>query len=153
MKTIPGEIVEKVCSEMNRYSESRMGEEAARFLRQQPYLVQFLQEFTADFPSEVQQLSLYLAYLSWKICSRGWGCTMPRLAWEHCYQCFLKERRIWQETKSFSQRKSSQPYLMQCLKTFVEEDRTIFKGEVERGSIFLILKSIVCAFERAASRL
>jgi hypothetical protein len=99
MKTIPGEIVEKVCSEMNRYSESRMSEEAARFLRQQPYLIQFLQEFTADFPSEVQQLSLYLAYLIWKICSRGWGCTMPRLAWEHCYQCFLRERRLWRKKK------------------------------------------------------
>lgn len=154
MKTIPAEIVEKVCSEMDRYSESRMSEEAGRFLRQQPHLVQFLQEFTADFRPEVQQFSLYLSYLIWKICSRGWGHKLPRLAWELCYQSFLKERELWREDKRFPGRKSTQPHLIQCLKTFLQEDYTgIFKKDVERGSLFLILKSVIASFEKAVNRI
>jgi hypothetical protein len=152
MKTIPSEIVEKVCSELDRYSESRMREEAGRFLRQQPHLVQFLQEFTADFHPEIQQFSLYLSYLIWKICGRGWGNKVPKLTWELCYQSFLKERQIWKEGRPLSQRKNNQPYLLQCLKTFLEEDHNgIFKKDVERGSLFLILKSVISAFEKAAA--
>lgn len=150
MDAIPVEAVEKVCGQLNRYSEAQMTEEAKRFLRQQPYLVQFLQEFTADFCSEIQHLSLYLAYLIWKICLHGWGCTIPRVAWEVCYQSFVKERTLWRRRDKLQDHVSLQPHLVRYLRCYLEETRNgMFKNDVEKGALLLILGGVISAFSNS----
>ncbi|MBI1870795.1 MAG: hypothetical protein HYS07_06355 [Chlamydiae bacterium] len=152
MEVISSDVVKNICFEMRKYPESRMSQEASRFLRQQPQLVQFLQEFTQDFKLEVQQLSLYLSYWIWKACTKGWGRKMPRLDWTLCYHCFLKERETWKDQETLLSRKSTQPHLIHFLGNLIQEDHSdLFKEDVGKSSIVLILRCVIAAFEKAVS--
>lgn len=153
MRTIPGKTVERVWTEINGWTEVRMSLEANRFLRQQPHIVDFLREFTVEWHKDIQQLALYLAYFIWKVCTQGWVKKMPKLSWRNCYQCLVKEKGLWKETRGQNQTINNQAPLMMYLTAIVEHDASDYLNEeAEKISLSIIVKSVVTAFERAIAQ-
>ena len=153
MKAISSNTVQKACLELERFSEPRMAEEASRFIRQQPNLVDFLKEFTEDSKVEIQQLALYLSYLIWKIFTLNKKKKLPQIPWEICYQCFIKERRLWKENQIHPNGKNSQPNLILYIQSFFEKDSEDLKSEeIEKGALLILLRSVIAAFDKVSDQ-
>lgn len=154
MKMIPAAIIKKVRVEMNRYSDLKMSEEASRFLRHQPSLVQFLKEFTDEFGSDIQQLSLYLAFVVYKNFHRALKHEVPKLSWSLCYNCLLWEHELWRESRGLRKPKNRQPFLVQYLGFLIESEHTgLFKNDSDKASFLIVMRSVICAFEKALNSL
>ena len=154
MKIIPSSIINKVRLEMGKYSDLKISEEASRFLRRQPSLVQFLKEFTDEFGPDIQQLALYLAFVICRIFRTALNREIPKLSWSFCYNCLLWEHEIWRESHGVKKPKNKQPYIVQYLGFLIEREHTgLFKDDNEKASFLIVMRSVVCAFEKASSRL
>lgn len=149
MKAITNIVVRRVCTEMDRFSSSQVSTEAGRFIRQQPHVVHFIDEFTDGFSRQSQQLGMYLAYWIWKVYSRGWRSRLPALTWEFCYQSLARERTNLGNYKL--SRRFSQPVVQDYLVSFLNEGSHL--GNAERGSLLIILKSVASAFEESAEKI
>jgi hypothetical protein len=153
MKAISTSTVQKACLELEHFSEPQMAEEASRFIRHQPNLVDFLKEFTEDSHTEIQQLALYLSYLIWKIFTIDKKKKFPQIPWEVCYQCFIKERRLWKENQVHANEKNLQPNLILYIQSFFEKDSENLKSEeVEKGALLILLRSVIAAFDKVADQ-
>ena len=58
------EMVEKACSEVGDYSDEQMVNEFDRFFREQPAICDFIVELTHESGQKIQELSLFLSYMS-----------------------------------------------------------------------------------------
>src|SRR5215813_14137926 len=63
---ISGELVERACSEVGRYTDEQVMNEFDRFFRAQPAVCDFVLDVTHDSGQKIQELSLFLSYMVFK---------------------------------------------------------------------------------------
>jgi len=152
---ITSEFVEKACSQVGEYSDEMMAEEFERFFREQPAVCDFVVELTHDSGQQIQEMSLFLAYMIFKAVNLGGGhvASITRDALESAYraseswinQMSEAEGSELQATLTASFNKDTEPYLLQYviseLNQPLEDGREL--DDNGKGEVFFLLKTVI----------
>jgi hypothetical protein len=71
MKLLTKSAVDRIMGKIGSQTTREMSLEAERFNKEQPLLASFVNAFTAELPPQARDLTLYLAYLIWRIFEAG----------------------------------------------------------------------------------
>ena len=152
---ITSEIVEKTCSQVGEYSDETMAEEFERFFREQPAVCDFVVDLTHDSGQQIQELSLFLAYMVFKVVHVAGGSValITRDALESAYhaseswinQMSEAEGPELQAALAASFNKDTEPYLLQYV--ISELNQPLEDGsELDdngKGEVFFLLKTVI----------
>ena len=161
MDIISKQLVDTIRMQVSQYSVEQVLPDQKKFMNNQPYIVQFIIQFTEDDQHEdVSKLALHLAHVLWKAFSEANDKPLVTIPFESLIE-EIKDREEWLEIFSdmnyeivsrFIQKEPSltQPYIMDCLlDIIVEEGRANPEiGEQEQGYIFWLMLIIVDLFDR-----
>ena len=152
---ITSEFVEKACSQVGEYSDETMAEEFERFFREQPAVCDFVVDLTHESGQQIQELSLFLAYMVFKALQVGGGqsASITRDALESAYhaseswinQMSEAEGSELQTALAASFNKDTEPYLLQYV--ISELNQPLEDGsELDdngKGEVFFVLKTVI----------
>lgn len=152
---ISSEFVEKACSQVGEYSDETMAEEFERFFREQPAVCDFVVDLTHESGQQIQELSLFLAYMVFKALQVGGGhsASITRDALESAYhaseswinQMSEAEGSELQTALAASFNKDTEPYLLQYV--ISELNQPLEDGsELDdngKGEVFFVLKTVI----------
>ncbi len=161
MELISKVAVKKITRSLASQSTREMSLEAERFNREQPLLASFLSAFTSELPREAQDLTLYLAYLVWRIFEEG-GKRVHRVS----ATVILHEiQENWRFVERFVQLSRSeiggylseldflaQPHILDYVaSSILEEGRQSKIAEHHLGYMIFVLKTVLDSLDAAAS--
>src|SRR5580700_2734930 len=93
---ITNESVEVACNEVSEYSEEKMATEFERFFKTQPDLCEFIAELTTDSDQRIQELSLFLSYMIYKVVEVDRPAEIPAVSHDSIEAAF-RESEAWIE--------------------------------------------------------
>jgi len=152
---ITSEFVEKACSQVGEYSDETMAEEFERFFREQPAVCDFVVELTHESGQQIQELSLFLAYMVFKAVQVGGGSValITRDGLESAYRASESWINLMSEAEgpelqaalAASFNKDTEPYLLQYV--ISELNQPLEDGsELDdngKGEVFFLLKTVI----------
>jgi hypothetical protein len=152
---ITSEFVEKACSQVGEYSDETMTQEFERFFREQPAVCDFVVDLTHDSGQQIQELSLFLAYMVFKAVQVGGGkvALVTREALEIAYRACESwidkmseaEGPALQAALAESFNEDTEPYLLQYV--ISEVNQPLEDGsELDdngKGEVFFLLKTVI----------
>src|SRR5262245_1878853 len=148
---ITNEFVERACLEVSAYSDDRMMHEFDGFFQEQPAICDFVVELTAESSPQIQELSLFLAYMVFKVVKMG----LPDVALVSAdrIEAAYHESELWIDRISqkdtgetgtpFGLEDDAEPFLIQYVISELNqpmEDGTQLEDE-QKGEIFFVLKT------------
>lgn len=138
-----------------------MSLQAERFNKEQPLLASFVNAFTAELPPQARDLTLYLAYLIWRIFETGGSGT------GHVSANIILEqiRENWLFIERFVEMRRndaggylseidflSQPHILDYIASVIlEEGRDIGIAEHHLGYMIFVLKTVLDSLDAAGS--
>jgi len=157
---ISGGSVEKACSEVGEFSDEKMVEEFDRFFRAQPAICDFVVELTHESGQQVQELSLFLAYMVLRAIETETSDSVKEVTPE-TIEAGYRETESWMERISApegtelqpaiaaSLQRDSEPYLLQYVISELNEpmdDGTELDDE-EKGEVFFVVKTVISSLQ------
>lgn len=157
---INNDAVEQACNEVSEYSEEQMASEFDRFFQVQPNLCEFIAELTHDSELRIQELSLFLSYMTFKAVEEA-GPQVSTVSPDSIEAAF-RETETWIEgiNQAESPEVSSaiislldadtEPHLVQYVISEINQpldEGTPFTDE-QKGEVFFVLKTVISALLR-----
>jgi hypothetical protein len=142
-------------------STQEMSLEAERFNKEQPLLASFVNAFTAELPAEARDLTLYLAYLIWRIFETGGSRTS--LVSANTILDLIQENwlfierfvHMWQsETGSYISEIDFliQPHILDYIASVIlEEGRLLGIAEHHLGYMIFVCKTVLDSLDAAGN--
>lgn len=153
--------VKKITRKLATQTTHQMSLEAARFNREQPLLASFLSAFVSELPGQAQDLTLYLAYLMWRIFEAGGARVEPvsaSIILDHIQENWLFIERFVQMTRSETGSYLSeidflcQPHILDYVAGVIfEEGRQSKIAEHHMGYMIFVLKTVLDSLDAASS--
>jgi hypothetical protein len=156
---ITNESVEVACNEVSEYSEEKMAIEFERFFKTQPDLCEFIAELTTDSDQKIQELSLFLSYMIYKVVEVDRPEEIPAVSHESIEAAF-RESEAWIERMNEAENDQdvpasllsgleddTEPNLLQYVISEINEpmeDGTQLADE-EKGEVFFVLKTVIAS--------
>jgi len=150
---ITNERVDQVCSEVDEYTDDRMLKEFDSFFREQPFICDFITELTSESSSRIQELSLFLSYMVFKLVATGQPLSpVPASNITEAY----KESEMWIERINQAGELAEippepEPYLIQYviseLNLPLEDGKSL--EDDEKGEVFFVLKTVISSLTRS----
>jgi hypothetical protein len=157
---INNEAVERACTEVSEYSEEQMAVEFERFFKVQPNLCEFIAELTQDSGQKIQELSLFLSYMTFKAVEE----TEPTVSTvsPESIEAAFRETEAWIDGINQAENPEvpsavlsnlaadTEPHLLQYVISEInqpQEDGTQFADE-QKGEVFFVLKTVISALLR-----
>lgn len=157
---ITGESVEKACSEVGEYSDEKMVDEFDRFFRAQPAVCDFVVELTHDSGQKVQELSLFLSYMVFKVVETATAASVTKVTPEtieggyHETESWMQriseaEGTELQDAITASLQQDTEPYLLQYVISELNEpmDDGAELNDEEKGEVFFVLKTVILSMK------
>lgn len=160
MQLISKSAIQKVIRNLEDQTTREMSLEAARFNREQPLLASFVSAFASELPVKAQDLTLYLAYLMWRIMETG-GEGVERvpasIILEQIQENWLFiERFVKMASSSCGSYLSeidflSQPHMLEYVATVIlEEGKRSHIAEHHIGYMIFVLKTALDSLDASA---
>ncbi|MBI5115984.1 hypothetical protein HZA56_05880 [Candidatus Poribacteria bacterium] len=160
MDLISRTVVERIARNLATQPTRHMSVEAERFNREQPLLASFISAFSSQLPPAAQDLTLYLAYMLWRIFEDSGATVRPVSAdtiLEQIQQNWLFIERFVQMARNATGGCLteidflSQPHMLEYLtNTIFEEGGRSNIAEKHMGYMFFILKTVLDSLDAAA---
>jgi hypothetical protein len=152
---ISDEAVEKACAEVDQYTDEQMVAEFDRFFRAQPALCEFVVEVTHESGQQIQELSLFLSYMTFKVVEMSSG--SPKTIEPEKMEAAYHETESWMTRLSLagdnelpasvagSLERDSEPYLLQYVISELNEpmEGGAELSDEEKGEVFFVLKTVI----------
>jgi hypothetical protein len=160
MKLFSKSIVEKTMLKLGTQTTQQMSLEAARFNKEQPLLASFLTAFTSELPTAAQDLTLYLAYLTWRIFEANTRVehVSANIILSQIQENWLFIERFVQMTRNESGSYLSeidflsQPHILDYIATVIlEEGKRNNIAEHHMGYMIFVLKTVLDSLDAAGS--
>lgn len=158
MEQISRKLVDTTWLQISQYSMKDIIPDQKRLMDSQPYLTQFLVQFTEDYPEEVSELALHLTHVIWKVFSIVRGETVTTIDLDDVVVA-VRNREEWLEvlqgleipvlTNLIHQEKTfSQPNILDFLLDILieEQEDNPEVGEVEVAYLFWLLLIVIDMF-------
>ncbi len=160
MDLISKATVERVARKLDAQPTRDMSVEAERFNREQPLLASFVSAFSSELPGAAQDLTLYLAYLLWRI-FEGSGATVNRVSADTILEQIKQNWLFIERFVEMAQNAAggclteidflSQPHMLEYLTSIIfEEGGRSNIAEKHMGYMFFILKTVLDSLDAAA---
>jgi hypothetical protein len=153
---VSGESVEKACSEVDQYTDEQMAAEFDRFFRTQPALCEFIVEVTHESGQKIQELCLFLSYMTFKALEMS-GPGSTKTVTPETMEAAYNETESWMTRLSLAAdgelqssiagnlQRDSEPFLLQYviseLNDPIEDDADL--SDEEKGEVFFVLKTVI----------
>jgi hypothetical protein len=158
MEQISRKLVDTTWLQVSQYSLKEIIPDQKRLMDSQPYITQFLVQFTEDYPEEISELALHLTHVVWKVFSLVQGKVINTIDLDDVVLA-VRNREEWLEvfqgleipvlTNLIHQEKSfSQPNVLDFLLDILideQEDNPEVK-ETEIGYLFWLLLIVIDVF-------
>lgn len=158
MEQISRKLVDTTWLQISQYSMKDIIPDQKRLMDSQPYLTQFLVQFTEDYPEEVSELALHLTHVVWKVFSLVRGETVNTIDLDDVVLA-VRNREEWLEvfqgleipvlTNLIHQEKTfSQPNILDFLLDILieEQEDNPEVGETEVAYLFWLLLIVIDTF-------
>ena len=155
---VSGESVEKACSTVGQFTDEQMVDEFDVFFRAQPAVCDFIVELTHESSQKIQELSLFLSYMVFKMMEVSDTGPAAMVAVE-TIEAAYKQTEAWMANVSDvegaeleqaivrSLRRDTEPHLLQYVISELNEpmeDGAELNDE-EKGEVFFILKTVIAS--------
>jgi hypothetical protein len=161
---INGESVERACSEVDQYTDEQMSVEFDRFFRAQPALCEFIVEVTHESGQTIQELSLFLSYMTFKaveVARPG----SPKVVEPAAVEAAYHDTESWMTRLSLaadgelqasiagSLQRDSEPFLLQYVISELNEpiEGGAELSDEEKGEVFFVLKTVITSLSSETS--
>jgi hypothetical protein len=161
MKLLTKSAIDRIMEKIGSQSAHEMSLEAERFNREQPLLATFVNAFTSELPPQGRDLTLYLAYLTWRIFETGGSRTShvsANIILEQIQENWLFIERFVQmrqmETGSYLSEIDflSQPHILDYIMSVtLNEGRLQGIAEHHLGYMMFVLKTVVDSLDAAGN--
>jgi hypothetical protein len=158
---VTNDSVEKACLEVEAFSDERMASEFDLFFREQPAICEFVMEVTTESPPDIQELSLFLAYMVFKAAkleSNGASVAIPADRIEAAYH----ESESWIDRLSSAHddessadlmqeiRNETEPHLVQYIVSELNQpwETGSMLDDEQKGEVFFVLKTVISSLTR-----
>jgi|SRR5215207_8700158 len=152
---ITSEVVDQACNEVNEYNDERMMKEFDSFFREQPSICDFITEVTSESPLQLQELSLFLSYMVFKIVRAGETGALAPVSAEKIEAAYRESEswidRLNREGEQAGLPEDPEPHLIQYVISELNqplEDGKLLDDE-EKGEVFFVLKTIISSLTRS----
>jgi hypothetical protein len=162
METIPENIIEKIWKETAGFSPDRASREMTRMGKEQPELLAFLMGFTDDLDQEAQELSIYLAFVVFRIFQTS-SARIKRISQKEIIGSYNRNEGLLKSTEEATGKFPAmiagivlppQPHVMQyvidALTEEPEEHDLKPLGNEDKLLLFLLLKTVVELLDKNA---
>ena len=153
---ISGQSVEKACSEVGEYSDEKMVDEFDRFFRAQPAICDFVVELTHESGQKVQELSLFLSYMVFKVIEADVSGSVTK-ATPETIEAGYRETESWMERISEAEgtelqsainaslQRDAEPHLLQYVISELNEpmEGGTELNDEEKGEVFFVVKTVI----------
>ena len=161
---ISGESVEKACAEVGEYSDEKMVDEFERFFRAQPAICDFVVELTHESGQRVQELSLFLAYMVFRVVEAEAADPVTKVTPE-IIEAGYRDTESWMERISDAQgtelqaaiaaslQRDAEPHLLEYVISELNEpmeDGTELNDE-EKGEVFFVVKTVITSLKNESA--
>lgn len=160
MEQISRKLIDTTWLQVSQYSMKEIIPDQRRLMDNQPYITQFLVQFTEEYPEEVSELALHLTHIIWKVFSLTRGNLINTIDLDEVVAA-VRNREEWLEvlqglevsvlTNLIHQEKSfKQPNLLDFLLDILieEQDDNPEIGETEVAYLFWLLLIVIDVFNR-----
>jgi len=152
---ISSELVDQTCVEVDGYTEDRMMAEFDTFFKEQPSICDFVVELTSESSVQVQELSLFLAYMVFKTVKMGQSGTLDAIKSESIEAAYRESEgwidRINEERDQAQIPQDPEPYLTQYV--ISELNQPLESGKPleddDKGEVFFVLKTVISSLTRS----
>jgi hypothetical protein len=152
---ISSELVDQACSEVNEYAEDRMMAEFDTFFKEQPSICDFITELTSESSLQIQELSLFLSYMIFKIVKLSQPAALAAVSPESIESAYRESEtwidRINEEGDEAQIPADPEPFLVQYVISELNqplEDGKLLDDE-EKGEVFFVLKTVISSLTRS----
>ena len=158
MQLISKKIVDETWPEVDQYNMSKMMKEIKRFGEAQPHIMPFIMTFCQDLDQDAKELALYLTYVLFRMVEKGCGKKLPQISPEKVIESYDANEKLFESMEGVDDRlmqrwirhagELKQPHLIQyVVEALYEEDEDVELDEEIHGYLFLLLKTVIDAFE------
>jgi|SRR5688572_22861690 len=152
---ISSELVDQTCVEVDSYSEDRMMAEFDSFFKEQPSICDFVIELTSDSSMQVQEVSLFLAYMVFKTVKLGQKDTLGTITSESIEAAYRESEKWIDRINEGPDRaqipEDSEPHLTQYV--ISELNQPLENGKLleddDKGEVFFVLKTVISSLTRS----
>lgn len=151
---ITSDLVDQACSEVNSYTDDRMMKEFDAFFKEQPSICDFVAELTSESSMQIQELSLFLAYMVFKTVKMGQSDTLDPVSAESI-EASYRESESWIDRINQGGEPAipadPEPHLIEYVISELNqplENGTVLEDE-EKGEVFFVLKTVISSLTRS----
>jgi hypothetical protein len=152
---ISSELVDQTCVEVDSYTEDRMMAEFDTFFKEQPSICDFVIELTGDSSMQVQEVSLFLAYMVFKTVKMGQKDTLGTVTSESIEAAYRESEKWIDRINEGRDRaqipEDSEPHLTQYV--ISELNQPLENGKLleddDKGEVFFVLKTVISSLTRS----
>ncbi len=162
METIPEEFVEKTWQEAALLAPDRARKEMTRMSKDQPHLLAFLLESTDDLSPDAHELAVYLSFVVYQM-FQGFNKKIRKISPDELMAAYKDTIDFFENLEGVHEKfidrivsiqVSTQPrvmkYVVEALMEEPEEGDSAVLTEEDKGSLFLILKTVVEVLDQNA---
>ena len=155
MEPIPEEIVENTWQEVAGFNPVRANKEMMKIGANQPEILAFVTELTDEMDKEVKELGIYMFFVVYRIFQKAHG-KFKGISSEEIIECYEHNEGLMERLEgvheAFLDRVASiqisrQPYVVKyvvdALMEDEEEEDAVALTEEQKGSLFLLLITVI----------
>ena len=155
MEPIPEEIVERAWQEVAGFSPVRANREMMEIGTNQPELLAFVTELTDEMDKEVRELGIYMFFVVYRIFQKAHG-KIKGISSEEIIECYEHNEGLMERLEGAHEKFldrvasiqiSKQPYVVKYVVDVLmedeEEEDAVALTEEQKGSLFLLLKTVI----------
>jgi len=155
MEPIPEAIVEKTWQEVAGFSPKKAKKELMKISNSQPDLLAFVTESSEEMGQEVRELAIFMFVVIYRMFQQAYG-RIKKISSEEVFECYQHNKVLMERLEGadetfvdriVSVQTSKQLYVMNyVVDALMEEDEgedALIFTEEEKGSLFLILKTVI----------
>jgi hypothetical protein len=156
MEPLSEDLVERTWEEVALFTPARGMKEMGRLGRNQPDLLSFMMEFTADLDQQVKELALYMYFVVYRVFEKGYGKKIKRVTAEEIMDCHGANEKLMEGLEVAHDRfferiarvqVSSQPFVIKYVVDAIfeapEDEDPVSLTDEDAGLLFLLLKTVI----------
>jgi hypothetical protein len=163
---IMSESVEKACAQVGEYNDEMMMTEFDRFFKAQPAICDFVVELTNESSQQIQEITLFLAYMIFKAVEAGRTAALDPVT-PKAIEAAYHDSEVWIDrvsqaagtdldaTIASSLEQDTEPFLLQYVISELNEsleDGSDLNDE-EKGEVFFVLKTVISSLAASDRRI
>ena len=163
---ITGESVEKACAQVGEYNDAMMMTEFDRFFKAQPAICDFVVELTNESSQQIQEITLFLAYMIFKAVEAGQAADVDAVT-PNAIEAAYHDSEMWIDRVSQAQgmdveaavgsslEQDTEPFLLQYVISELNEslENGSELNDEEKGEVFFVLKTVISSLSEPKRRI